>query len=222
MSASTGKQVRRGEEAGAEVRAGLADQPHQPLRRLRPQFVGHQPEGQGAHVVGLGVRREGAVRPDELGPPRLQHVGGQLLEAPRLGVVAEHGGRCGRPARPSGAGTPCPPTPGPLHVVVGFGTRLEPFAPVVGPVPDELLVRRPARGGPPGGSGDGACAPPSRRSRPRTPWRARTRPALVVAVGAPHLPRDHHDGVAPPRRPLHLQPSHRCSRPLPQRVRRRS
>ena len=71
------------------MRPGLADEGDQPLRRAGPEVVGDQVEGEGPHVVGLGVRRECAVGADELGTPGLEHVRGQVLETGGLGIVAE-------------------------------------------------------------------------------------------------------------------------------------
>ena len=65
----------------------------------RPQLVGHQVEGQRAHVVGLGVRGEPAVGVEVLGLPGGADVLGQLGVAGGVLVAAEHAGDPGHQPR---------------------------------------------------------------------------------------------------------------------------
>ncbi len=69
-----GQQERRGEEAGAEVGAGGAHQGDEIGRRLGAQVVGHEPEGERPHEVGLGLGLDVAVGVEELGAPGVEHV----------------------------------------------------------------------------------------------------------------------------------------------------
>jgi hypothetical protein len=54
-SASAGRQVGRGQEAGRQVVARLVHQGGEVVGDALPVLVGHQPEAQGAHQRGLGV-----------------------------------------------------------------------------------------------------------------------------------------------------------------------
>ena len=111
------------------------------------RWVGHQVEGQGADVVGLGVGGESAVgvpgiRPGQAArtrPARSAIAGG-------LGVPARAGRRSGSSSRVAlrvVGGRHIPLVGGGEGVVIGqVGARFEPFTPVEPAVPQVLFVRR--------------------------------------------------------------------------------
>ena len=215
------QQVRRGEEAGAEVGAGLSDQLDEARRGRVAQLVGDQPERQRAHVVGLRVRRQAPFGVDVFGSPRIARRASRGLrsalpssvvpEQPadprhqRGGVVEERGRhvaliglparrRPARATRPSGS--PCPT--GTPRAVPGSGRAV-------------TRCRR---------NGSTRCVRgvlhPSHHRRPELGEHA------VVAVDPRHRPRDHDDGVAPSGRALEAVVHTAGRRPRQVRIRARS
>ncbi len=223
MSASTGQQVRRGEEAGAEVGVGLADQLDQPVGDRRPQLGRHQVERQRPHVVGLGVRRQPAVGvevlrlpggPHLLAPARAYRAASSSRPSTR-GDAGHQARRCRRrtpsPRRPCRRRRTRPSGPGPSP-----GSSHSPqWKPVSHRYRSCGAGSRPARGPRAGAAARGAIR--SARSSQRTIVGHSSSSTCDVAVGAVDLPRHDHRGVAPAGRAVQ-----EGDRPLPALVARAS
>ena len=196
------QQVRRGQEAGAEVGVGLADQLDQPVGDRRPQLVGHQVERQRAHVVGLRVRGEPARRRRGT-PPATRPARARASSAYRAASSARPSTAAIRAIRPA--------------LWAKYAVATSPLsAATKAPKSADLLARAPATR--PSGSrcprGTARAAPARATARPgrgaagRGPS-ARPGPArrtivghsssrtCDVAVGAVQLPRHDDRGVAP-------------------------
>ena len=160
------QQVRRREEAGAEVGPGLSDQLDEARGGAVAGFVVDQSERQCAHVVGLRVRRQAPFGVDVFGSPRIRGARREVFEALCLVVVPE------QPADPRHERRGMVEERGRHVALIGLPlatARLEPLAPVESRVPQVGLVRCGIGSSRRALRRNGSSAPRARRTPPIAP-----------------------------------------------------